>query len=377
MTTIHLYLDKRSVKTGAEAPLKIGINKRGSSSYIGLGVKILPSQWDSSKERIKEHPRKASLQSFIDGRKARVQEIILQLTNEGKLVNLTATQIKDAVLAILEPNIEKDTFYNRFVKYGKSRVKPSTRDKYRQTAIRMLEYDSSLKSKTFEDITLDWLHGFDAFLSKYNHAKNGRNIHFRNIRAVFNDAIDNAITIAYPFRKFKITAEETEKRSLSVEELRSQFSKEGYFNDLFKLSFFLIGINIADLCRLQEISNGRIKYKREKTGKRYDIKVEPEALAIINKYKGKKNLLDILDRYKSVHTFTIAFNNHLPFTSYWARHSWATIANSIGIPVDVISRALGHSFTTGAKVTSTYINFDTSLVDRANRKVMDYVLYNK
>lgn len=374
MTTIHLYLDRRSAKAGEEAQLKIGINKRGSSAYIPLGVKILPSQWDKAKERIKEHPRKVALQSFIDGRKARVQDIVYQLTNDGKLINKTATQVKNAVLEILEPDEHKDSFYTRFEKYGASRLAPSTRDKYAQTMKHMLEYDSSLKSKSFEDITLDWLHGFDNFLMKSNPAKNGRNIHFRNIRAVFNDAIDNDITSCYPFRKFKIVAEETDKRSYSLEELQQLFDEDGYFYDLFKLSFFLIGINITDLCTLAGIKNERIDYKRKKTGKRYSIKVEPEALALINKHRGKKYLLDILDRYKNTHSFTIAFNKHIPNTSYWARHTWATIANTIGIPVDVISRALGHSFSTGAKVTNTYIKFDTSLVDDANRRVIDYVL---
>ena len=49
MATVHLYLDKRSVKRGEEAPLKIGINKQGSSAYINLDVKIYPTQWDSKK----------------------------------------------------------------------------------------------------------------------------------------------------------------------------------------------------------------------------------------------------------------------------------------------------------------------------------------
>lgn len=377
MTTIHIYLDKRSTKAGNEAPLKIGINKKGSSAYISLGIKISPTQWDKTKERIKEHPRKSALQSFIDGRKARVQNIIFQLTTEGKLVNMTATQIKNAVIEILEPDNRKDSFFSRFERYSSSRQSPSTREKYAQTMKHMLEYDSFLKSKSFEDITLDWLHGFNRFLMKSNPAKNGRNIHFRNIRAVFNDAIDNNITQFYPFRKFKIIAEETEKRSLTVDELRMQFAKDSYFDDIFKLSFFLIGINIADICTLTEIKDGRINYKRKKTGKRYSIKVEPEALELINKHRGKKYLLDILDRYKSSHTFTIAFNNHLPCTSYYARHTWATVAHSIGISVDVISRALGHSFSTGAKVTSIYINFDNDLIDTANRKILDYVLYYK
>ena len=37
--------------------------------------------------------------------------------------------------------------------------------------------------------------------------------------------------------------------------------------------------------------------------------------------------------------------------------------------------ALGHSF--GVRVTDTYINADLSRVDEANRRVIDYVLYNK
>ena len=59
------------------------------------------------------------------------------------------------------------------------------------------------------------------------------------------------------------------------------------------------------------------------------------------------------------------------FDMYWARHSWATIAFSIGISKDVISLALGHS--NGSQVTSIYINPDLKQIDNANRRVIDYV----
>jgi integrase len=62
-------------------------------------------------------------------------------------------------------------------------------------------------------------------------------------------------------------------------------------------------------------------------------------------------------------------------TSYWARHTWATIASQLDIPKDVISRALGHSF--GVKTTDIYIKFDDTKIDEANRRVIDYVLYDK
>lgn len=386
--TVHLYLDKRSSKRGEEAPLKIGINKQGSSAYINLGKKIYPTQWDKQKERVKNRPDKSIIQSFIETQKSLVSNIIMDLTKKGELTGLTATQVKNKVLVLLDPTAETaNGFFARFMSFAESRTAKRTKEIYRVTAHRMLEYDAKVKTKAFEDINKDWLNGFDAFLTKTSPSVNGRSIHFRNIRAVFRDAMDNEITMSYPFRVFKIRNEQTQKRSLSLKELHRLFSfkgsaKQEKFIDMFKLSLFLIGINVADLCYLSEIgADNCIRYKRQKTQKPYCIKVEPEALAIIDKYRGKKYLLDILDEYKNVHAFTIAFSKYLQsiegfqeLTSYWARHTWATVASEIDIPVDVISHALGHSFSAGAKVTQIYINFNQQKINEANRKVIDYIL---
>ena len=411
MTTIHLYLDKRSVKRGELAPLKIGINKKGSSAYISLNVKLYPTQWDAARERVKDHINKQVIQSYIDTQRNKVSNIILDLTKEGKLTKLTATQIKNKVLEVLEPSIDtSNSFYNRFVLFANSRTAQSTKRIYLSTAKRLVEYDNRIKSRTFEDITKDWLTGFNNFLKKYSPSVNGRNLHFQCIRAVFNDALDNEITQNYPFRVFKFKSEPTEKRSLTLSEVRQLFAikepKQQRTIDFFKLCIYLIGINVADLCELKEIdSYGRINYKRRKTKKLYSIKVEPETLEIINRYKGKNFLLDILDNHISVHSFTTCFDFHLKkigpcvlkknpnnkkkgshefikeynplfprLTSYWARHTWATLASELDIPEDVISRALGHSYSTGAAVTQVYINFNRKKIDDANRKVIDYIL---
>lgn len=386
--TIHIYLDKRSAKRGDEAPLKIGINKQGSSAYINLGVKVLPTQWDSSKERIKNRPDKASLQSYIDTQKSTASNIVLELLKKGELTKLTATQIKNKVVEIMEPTAATaNSFYSRYLVYAESRTAKRTKDIYLVTAKRMVEYDAKIRTKAFEDITKDWLGGFDTFLQSTSPSVNGRSIHFRNIRAVFRDAMANEITMSYPFRVFKIKSEPTIKRSLTIDELHRLFSFHGNERqtmavDMFKLSLFLIGINVADLCNLSEIEkDGYLRYKRQKTQKLYCIKVEPEALTIIEKYRGRNHLLNILDRYANVHTFTATLGKVLQsidgfenLTSYWARHTWATIASELDIPVDVISHALGHSFSTGAKVTQVYINFNQQKIDDANRKVINYIL---
>lgn len=147
----------------------------------------------------------------------------------------------------------------------------------------------------------------------------------------------------------------------------------------------LIGINVVDLCNLTEIVDGRIEYDRAKTHKPYSVKVEPEALALIEKYKGEKHLLNFTDNYANYRHF---YNNLCKglnsiksksgiktLTSYWARHTWATIAyNDCGISKDVIAQALGHS---NGTVTDIYLNKEQRLVDEANRKVLDWVLYAK
>lgn len=300
-------------------------------------------------------------------------------------------------------------WFRRFIR---TKQNSGTRGVYEQTVRRMCDYDKSLDKRKFEDINFTWLSNFEAFCAA-TASKNARNIHLRNIRAVFNNAIDNEITTFYPFRRFKIKSEKTRKRAMSVEELRELFSYpvEPYaeiYRDMFKLIFMLIGINTVDLYGLKEIRNGRIEYKRAKTGREYSIKVEPEALEIINKYKGEKRLLSLADRWSDYRNFRHQINNALQsigaeknkggrlpggrpkktnkdekpkgiwpeLTTYWARHTWATIARKIGVSTDDIALALGHA-DENHSTTMIYIDDDLDLIDQANRKVLDWVLYGK
>ncbi len=222
-------------------------------------------------------------------------------------------------------------------------------------------------------------------------SQNARNIHFRNIRAVINAAIDDELTSHYPFRRFKIRPTPTKKRSLSVETIQRVFGAEECLEawavkylDFFKLSFMLIGINVVDMCGLSEIVDGRIDYIRAKTHKPYSVKVEPEAMSIIERHRGQKGLLDFAENYTNYRHFyqnlcvglrSIRDKMGLKeLTSYWARHSWATIAASLDIQKDTIAHALGHG---GNTVTDIYIDFDQRKVDEANRRVLDWVLYGR
>jgi integrase len=56
-------------------------------------------------------------------------------------------------------------------------------------------------------------------------------------------------------------------------------------------------------------------------------------------------------------------------TLYWARYSWATIADNLDISEKVISKALGHKDTSMAG--RKYIAFDWNKVDKANREIIN------
>jgi tyrosine type site-specific recombinase len=403
MATTKFYLDTRNLVAGKTAPLKLAVTQKGKTALIHLNIQLLPTQWDNRAGKVIGHPNKFTLNTYIGKRKQDIDNVILKLTEKGEIMRMNVTEIKKRIAEELSPNIpqNKDLFNNRFLVFAQSK-KDSTKKIYMHTYNRLLAYyGEDFETLSFEDITKEWLTAFDTFLQKTSPSKNARNIHLRNIRAVFNEAIDDGVTTAYPFRRFKIRPVATPKRAFNVEQLRQLFDYpvEGHtvkYLDMFKLIFFLIGINIIDLCKLVEIRNGRIEYYRSKTNRLYSIKVEPEAMKIIEKYRGYDYLLDIMDRYRNHKDYAKRLNENLQrigevnrigrggkkmfspafpnITTYWARHSWATIAASLEIPKETIAAALGHG---GNTVTDIYIDFDRKKVDEANRRVIDWVLYGK
>ena len=402
MATTKFYFDIRSPRKDGTGALKLAITKNQNTSLLNLGIRLLPDQWDNIATKIVNHPQKQYLNNLITRRRADVEAGILRLSDSGRMSRMTATSIKKYVESpnSSERSTAEQTFEDGFLAFIDSKS-GSTKGLYEYTLKRLRDFCNSLSELSYSDVTPEWLKRFDNYLARTAPSKNYRNIHLRNIRAVFNYAIDAEETTYYPFRKLKIGPEATRKRSLSVDALRQLFDYpvESYaeiYRDMFKLIFMLIGINSVDLHRLKAITpDGRIEYKRAKTHRLYSIKVEPEAVEIINKYKGKNGLLCIADRWSDHINFRHQMNKALQnigttrsglggkksaegafpkLSTYWARHSWATIAASLDIPKETIAAALGHG---GNTVTDIYIDFDQRKVDEANRRVLDWVLYGK
>jgi site-specific recombinase XerD len=387
-----LYLDTRATKKGKTAPLKLSIAHRNDTALLNLGISILPSQFNSKTEKIENHPNKVFLNNFLSQRKNEVEKYALELSLKGTLNSLSATEFKNYVKnKINNTQDSSETFMSVADKFIATKKRPHTAQIYKYSLSLLRKYYPAVDNLSFEDITVDFLTKFDNYLVDTKSNVNTRGIVFRSIRAVFNYAIGEDITTAYPFRKFKVKSyEQQTTKSLTVEQLREIIKKDLPQNlvpirDYFVLTFYLIGINVADLLRLTDksISNlGRLDYIRAKTGKKYSIKIQPETAKLLDKYKGKNHLLLFGDEGISADHFSnklaAGLKKIMPsipnLSLYWARHTWATIAASLEIPKETIAHALGHG---NRSVTDVYIDFDEKKVDKANRQVLDYVFDGK
>ena len=98
---------------------------------------------------------------------------------------------------------------------------------------------------------------------------------------------------------------------------------------------------------------------------------------ILDKYKRKKTLLDLKD-FVSFKEFNNILNKWIKHIApglffYMVRHTWATFArNKCDVSKDDVAMSLNH-IDQALKTTDTYIDPDWSIIDRANRKVLDYV----
>jgi integrase len=393
MATVRFYLDTRNLRKDGTYTLKLIVEHHGSVP-VNLNVYLTPEQWDEENKQIVKHPNRNQLNFFIKQRKTSIENVLLSLQAQGVLSRLTSQDLKKRIKNIgndeevaQEVSSEADyKFKAGFERKIGNLDNERTKEIYRSTLEKINGY-SSIETLTFAQINYDWLHDFEQYLKLTVEKINARAVHMRNIRAIFNEAIDEGKVSLndYPFRRFKIKKQQTIKRSLTVEQLRQirdiQWApKVQESADFFMLSFYLIGMNIIDILHLKELQGDKIAYHRAKTGRLYEFRVPQESLPIFEKYKGSEYLLMWRERYTDYRGFTGIVNERCKeigkaigvpaLTTYYARHTWATIAAGLDIPKETIAAALGHAENS---VTDVYINFDQRKVDEANRRVIAYL----
>ena len=392
----RLVLDTRRPLKDGTFPVKISV-PYGKDLLLSTGVSVRQEDWE--KEGTYTGPQMKYINSTLNAQVARVSGRVQELRDTGKIHSIEPARLRKILQSEdFERAVTMDGRLTLFKIADRllSTMKPgSTKSLYALT-IRKVRAYTGKDDVYVEDLDYLWLAGFDAAIGG---KINARAVHMRNLRHICNFAIDEGYTSFYPFRKFTIRHEETQKLSLTVEQLRAirdldcePWQEE--YRDIFMLMFYLLGVNAADIFKAapDSIRNGRLEYRRSKTGRLYSIKVEPEALAIIRKYRGKKYLISPLERYADYRDYLHHLNDALKtlgmnaragvkrsgkaiepdLSSNWARHTWATLAAELDVSDPTISLALGHAVT-GHRTTSIYIKRNFNKVDEANRLLIDYL----
>lgn len=415
MSKVSSTIRKKQIRKDGKTNIKIRIFHKGKTRYIGTKYYVKPKDFSISDGKVKRsHPNSSFLNKELKLLEARYETKIIEIPNADYL---TCSQIVEKLTLKEEIANFLEVISAKIVSLIPSDPdEKSTWEKYYYTRINIkkyLGYEDNFPKKfkrhhfkvgmieepflPFYEIDQDFLIDFTDWHLSQGNSMNTAAVDLRNIRAVFNDAIDNKQISAdlYPFRSFKIKTKKTRKRSIHVESMRKLFQSsdnedlnefEKRAVDVLKILFFLIGINMKDLFLLEakDYDGDRITYDRRKTEKHYSIKVYEELNVLLEKYKDPtgERLLDFHNHYRRVHEFTKSTNKFIRkviekieleenVTTYTMRHTWATLAYNHGISKDTVQKALGHGSET---VTDVYIDFDLKAVDEANRKVMDLVL---
>ena len=277
----------------------------------------------------------------------------------------------------------------------KQNGKVRTSETYRSTL------NSFKKYRNDEDIMLDCMtseimEGYEAWHKKRGVTQNTISFYARVLRAVYNRAVEEAIIEnRNPFRHIYTGVDKTVKRALPLEVIRkiktldlSLTPAMDLARDMFLMSFYLRGMSFIDMAYLKkaDLRNGRVTYRRSKTGQLLIIEWTKEMQMILDKYPENKSgyLMPIIrnpgTNERSVYQNAGYNINHnlkriaemvgvtIPLTLYVARHSWASAARTKGIPISVISEGMGHD---SEMTTQIYLaGLDTSAVDKANSLII-------
>ncbi len=386
--SVNFYLDLRAKSESNSYPIKIRITKNRRSAFLATGLKVAQEEWRN--QRVTARPDKNKLNDFLDALRYQVLGIIYDFKGSGRYAKMTAADIKNEVDKRINGKEDKPvTFLAFFDEFAESRDSERTKEIYRVTARKLRSILPYPERITFDKITFEWLEKLNKLLIKRGNNGSTRNLDFRNIRAVVKYAKKMKLLEDNPFDDFDFPVAESSSRALNIDELRTFINAdlqpwERKYMDFFLLSLYLIGMNTEDMLHIRKMDGERINYVRSKTGKDFSVKVEPEALEIIERYRGQEFLLNILDTYSNTHNWTskvdnvlkaIAKRNGLPeVTMYWARHTWATLVHAdLGYSLNLVGEALGQQ--PSFKVVQIYVRRkDNRQIDEANRRLIDYVL---
>lgn len=367
---------------------------------INTGYRIMSHEWDHGNSTVipvADTPVRTSYLADIRSRVsvdlARLQTIIAWFDRRG-----TAYSAEDIVDQF--SSLDGDASFMAFMRnhsrwladIGKVR-RAETCQSTLNSLVRFLDGRDLL----FDDLDSSLMVEYEMFLKNSGLSPNTTSFYMRNLRAVYNCAVEDGLTPQrYPFRRVYTGIEKTVKRAMSLKTMSAirridltAYPGATFARDMFMFSFYTRGMSFVDMAYLSksDLVNGVLTYRRKKTGQRLNIKWEPCMDEIVKRYERPDSpyLLPIITdteadsrpQYLKMSNFVnrklkiVGQLLDLPMilTMYVSRHTWASAAKGKKIPLQVISEGLGHD---SELTTRIYLaSLDSGIVDRANKSIIE------
>ena len=405
-TYVSVICYKSKTLKNGEHPLMLRIAQNRKSKYQSLGVSVAAQYWDFEKNCPKNNcPNKDLIEKIILDIRQEYQEKILvkKATNEEFTASTLINEEKDKKI---NPQTVED-FYKSLIAELRIQGNIGNGEAYLNSYHSLKNFNKGKAlNYTFGYIDQRFLKKYENWMRNKGLKETTLSFQFRTLRAIFNKAIEEKIVSPdkNPFPTFKISkfSIKTQKRALSKEDITKIITTESINSTpirtlarhIFIFSYLCGGISFVDIenLKMENIQRGRLHYQRQKTHGEINLKINDIALSIIQYYKAHQikasYLFPILDATKHktpmqkknrVHKVCAQVNKELrnlakelninaPITTYWARHSFATILKKSGVNISIISEALGHH---DIQTTQIYLDsFENEQVDAAMKNLL-------
>jgi len=407
---VSIYFDKRYKKDNNKYPIKLRV-----FSSIDKKTKMYSTKYELTEQEFNLINSKR-LSVKLKPIKDEIQELVSYAQN---IANTITPFYFDTFEKKLFNTAQIETlkaYYFDYIEMFKNQCSLGTLESYKNSLGSILDFAKYKKLNPDKlrllDITPTFLKEYENFMLNNGKSLTTVGIYLRALRSVFNKAITNDKTLKdyYPFGKHKyvIPAPRKTKKALTKSELKLLFEatpqtpEQEKARDFWFFSYVCNGMNIKDIALLKykDIDNDTLTFYRAKTINSTRSNLTPISIPlndftkkIIQKY-GKQYytpetlVFDILkgtetpqEAHNKIKNFTRYVNQHVKklaqnigitseISTYWARHSFATIAIREGATIELISEALGH---TDIKTTQNYFDGFTSEVKKElSKKLLEF-----
>lgn len=359
----------------------VRISVDGRRIEISLKKSIAPNDWDSLKGKAKgSRAEVKELNHYLEQVRSKLLGYYQELQIQDELI--TAERIKNLFLG-LENN---ENTLGRLIDYhgqiSISTLAPGTLKNYSTTEKYIKEF---LKNQFHSsDLNLNklnykFLTDFEYFLRSrrpIDHQRpltnNGVMKHIERFRKMVNLAVKLEWLDKDPFDKFQMKFNRVDRGFLSEAQLETIETKKlridrlVYVRDLFVFSCYT-GLSYIDTVNLAPLNIAKgidgeywISTKRQKTDEPVRVPILPKAWELIEKYRNHPRSLEYgtifprisnqkLNSYLKELADICGIEQNLTF--HLARHTFATtITLTNGVPMETVSKMLGHS-----KISTTQI----------------------